>query len=765
VRWQEGTQARAQALRGRLRGCLSLAAAFCALAALPASANAAAPTVGFSWASDVSASTARLHGSVNPSGLPTVYRFDYLTEAAYEANLAAAKDGFAGASRAPKSEVEIGEGSGFAAAAATASGLSAETRYVYRLRATNGNGTSTGEPQIFVTQPPGGGGVLADGRGWEMVSPVDKNGGRVDAPGAILGGGVLQASAGGGVVTYGSSTSFAGGVGAPPASQYLAIREAGGWSNRNISVPLFAGSFGTAPEGVPYRLFSADLSRGLLLNGQHCRGEEGDCPVLNPPLPGSGAPAGYQDLYLREGGGTFLSLLTAADVANSALGPADFDLTLAGASPDLRHAVLSSCAALTPDASEVLLGEDCDPTQQNLYLWSSGGGLTLVNASPGAALAAPGGAVSADGTRVYWSDDSGLLLHQGSQTLQVDAAAGGGGTFQVASDDGSVAYFTKAGHLWRYQAGGAAADLTPGGGVLGVLGASSDGSSVYYLTASGLFLRRGAETIEVGESADAANYPPATGMARVSADGTKLLFLATAQLTGYDNTDTVTDLRDAEVYLYDTVREELTCVSCNPTNSRPIGPSRVPGALLNGEGPGKTQAYRPRVMVAAGKRVFFESADALVSTDTNNDWDVYQWERRGVGSCKRGVGCLSLISSGRAAGGASFVDASEDGADAFFLTDGSLVGDDPGSVDLYDARVGGGFPEAEEDIPCEGNACQGLLSEPNDPALNTTLAGLGNPKARYLGAGKPCRKGFAKRKGRCVKTSRKKSARKRGGSR
>ena len=41
------------------------------------------------------------------------------------------------------------------------------------------------------------------------------------------------------------------------------------------------------------------------------------------------------------------------------------------------------------------------------------------------------------------------------------------------------------------------------------------------------------------------------GAARVSADGTKLLFVSKAKLTGYDNTDKVTNEPDTEVFLYD----------------------------------------------------------------------------------------------------------------------------------------------------------------------------------------------------------------------
>ena len=64
-----------------------------------------------------------------------------------------------------------------------------------------------------------------------MVSPPDKNGGAVASPESIAKGGTLQAAAQGGSATYSSSSSFAGGQGAPPASQYIATRTASGWSN------------------------------------------------------------------------------------------------------------------------------------------------------------------------------------------------------------------------------------------------------------------------------------------------------------------------------------------------------------------------------------------------------------------------------------------------------------------------------------------------------------------------------------------------------
>lgn len=711
-----------------------------------AAARATAPQSGDVWVSDVVASSAQLNGEINPNGLFSSYRFEYISRAGYDANVLAGRDGFADAVHIPPGKGEsIGSGSGLIVRSQRASSLSPETAYRYRLVAENSDGDAIGAAFDFVTQGFGGGALLPDGRGWEMVSPVDKNGGQVDPPGANAGGGVLQAAADGETVTYGSSASFAtGAAGAPTASQYLSRRGSGSWSTANISVPLLSGSYGDEPDGVPYQLFSPDLARGLVLNGDHCRGGGEGCAVPNPPLAGTGAPAGYQNYYLRDSAtGGFQALLGVPDLFATPLTPAQLDLRFAGASPDLRHVVLSTCAALTATAVEAPDPAGCDASEPNLYEWSAGG-LTLVNVlpgqvvgSPGAGLAAQSRAVSADGSRVYWTDGANLYLREGGQTVPVDVDAGGGGSFETASVDGAVAYFTKGGHLYRYDAPvSTAADITPAGGVQGVLGASDDGSRVYYLTAAGLYLRDGATTTEVAAAADPVNYPPTSGSARVSPDGARLAFASSASLTGYDNTDDSETARagepDAEVFLYDATADRLVCVSCNPTNSRPIGPASIPGASSNGEGPQATRSYKPRALSADGRRLVFESQDALVLSDTNADArDVYQWEAGGTGSCDRPAGCVSLLSSGKGSSGASFVDASADGADVFLLTGWSLVSSDPGSVDLYDAREGGGFPLPPQPIACEGDACQPLPSEPEDQAVGTLIPGLGNPKVRY----------------------------------
>jgi hypothetical protein len=723
-----------------------VAAALALVVVLGACGSAAAagpPLVPASWASLVFASSARINAEVVPNGLLTSYHFEYLTFSAYSANLTAGKEGFSGATKVPVLDASIGA-TGTVAVNQSLSGLQVATAYRYRVVAKNSGGTTPGPDRLFVTYGAASS-ALPDGRAWEIVSPLDKNGGEVAAPGALGGGGVLQAAASGGVATYGSATSFGGGAGAPPGSQYVSSRGAGGWGTVNGSPSLYSGSYGAGDEGVPFQLFSPDLERGLLLNGNSCRDGSSGCAVPNPPPPGSDAPTSYQDYFLRDAAGNLVALIGTSDVLFSQVSPADFEVHLAGATPDLTNVVLSTCSALTAEATEVPLGAACDPQRPNLYRWSSSSGsLQLVNllpgdtvGTPGVALPAQAGTVSADGSRVYWTDLNGddLYLRAGSQTKQVDTAAGGGGGFEAASSDGLFAFFTKGGHLWRYDAAADSADdLTPTGGVSGVLGASANGTRVYYQDAGGLRLWHNGIVSTVAPGVDAAatsNFPPVTGTARISADGTTLVFLSKAPLTGFDNVGLSSGVPESEVFRYDAGTQALSCVSCNPANGRPLGPSSIPGAIANGSVAGAADLYKPRVLSASGRRIFFDSRDALVLTDTNNASDVYEWEAEGEGSCTTAGGCLALVSSGRAAGGDRFVDASASGGDAYFLTPRSLVGADPGSVDLYDARVGGGFPEPVAAIPCLGDACQVLPPEPVDPTLTTLLSGPGNPSPRY----------------------------------
>jgi hypothetical protein len=716
----------------------------------PALASAVGPPqINAAWVTEVTATGAKLRAEINPNGVSTGYRFEYISDAAYRANLEAvpSRDGFFGAARVPPGK-EAGIGSGTVALAVVqqVGALSPATEYHYRPVAINSAGPPVvGPAHVLTTEEISLAFRLPDDRGWELVSPVDNNGGAIAAPGQIFGGGDIQAAAvapgeSAPAVAYGSATAFGKAVGAPPASQYTSRRTAAGWLTENVSTPLDSAAYGDDPDGAPYRLFSSDLSRALLFGGLACRGGLPGCPEPNQPLPGTGAPLGYMAYYLRDNAsGALTSLLDAGDVAHSGLSPQALEVSFAAASPDLSHVVLSSCAALTADATEVGGSPGvCDPEEPNLYEWSAAGLTSINGGAPGAEIASPNGAVSNDGSRVYWKRGADLYLRDGAQTVQVDESQGGGGTFQTATPDGSIALFTKAGHLYRFNAATKATlDLTSGGGVVGVLGASADGNYVYYQDAGGLQLWHAGVTTPVAAGVDAAaesDYPPATGTARVSADGLHLAFLSKAELTGYDNTDTATKLRVSELYIYGPDARGgsamLACASCNPTGERPEGPSTIPGAVANGS----THAYKPRVLSSDGTRLFFDSGDKLIVQDTNSHPDVYEWEAAGAGGCTRPTGCVSPISSGRGTGGAALLDASANGSDVFFITSESLVSVDPkGSVDAYDARVDGGFAAPQVPIACVGDSCQPLPGEPDDPTPGTLVPNSGNPPLHIFG--------------------------------
>jgi hypothetical protein len=730
-------------LKGRISAVTKGAALVVALAgiSLVAAETAAAtpPQIVSTTVEGVTATGLVLRGSVNPNGVSTNYRFEYLTEAAYEANLASdpPRESFAGATLSPSAAGRlVGAGSSPQPVVQSLSGLEPSTAYRYRLRAINIEGEMAfSAVRLFGTAAPTNSFELLDHRGWEMVSPIEKRGGAIQPPGAVFGGGVTQAAADGGSVTYSSADSFGEDAqGSPAGSQYLATRGGGGWATANITTPLLSGSYGSEPDGVPYQLFSGDLSLGLLSNGERCRGViGGECPVANPPLPGSGAPAGYRDYYRRTSPGGFESILGAADLTHTSLGPGLLELRLVAATPGLSHIVLSSCAALTPDAVEVPSSGGCDPADQNLYEWS-GGALELISLDPAgnpvaaAQIAAPNRAIAEDGARVYFTSGGDLYVHTPSGTKTVSASPAV--VFAAASPDGSTAYLVDSGALQRYSvATGSLTTIDAGPGVEGVLGTSRDGADVYYARSGAVFLYGGTTPAEVASAALESDWR--AGTSRVTRDGSRLLFLSAAELTGYPSGGTT------EVFLYgpsDGGPGDLTCVSCNPSGERPRGDAAIPGSRPNGTGGDAIDVYEPRVLSADGNRVFFESADSLAAQDTNGGVvDVYEWETDGEGTCLRPGGCVQLISGGRDQAPSYFLDADEDGGEAFFLTAASLYPPDPGSYDVYDAREGGGFAAPSLPIPCVADACQVLPEAPEDETPGTLVPNSGNPPLEVKG--------------------------------
>jgi hypothetical protein len=122
-----------------------------------------------------------------------------------------------------------------------------------------------------------------------------------------------------------------------------------------------------------------------------------------------------------------------------------------------------------------------------------------------------------------------------------------------------------------------------------------------------------------------------------------------------------------------------------------------------------------------GRYVFFSTAEALVPEDTNGRFDAYEYDTTD--------GSVHLISSGTDTSDSYFLDASASGHDVYFVTRQQLAGwDTDNAYDLYDARVGGGFPDPPVLVECRGEACHGPAgaAPPSEPPFSATLSGAGN---------------------------------------
>jgi hypothetical protein len=601
-----------------------------------------APTVEREAVSKVTGDSAVLEGEVNPRGASTVYHFEYGACATLST---CAASGYGVSVPVPDGLV----GGGFevhALVPVNVQGLVAGTAYHYRVVASNGDGVVDGQEQTFTTQGAGAL-VLPDGREWELVSPPDKEGSLVEQLGEEVD---VQAAAAGGAFTFATDAptepqpqGYSGAV------QLLSLRGGDGWSARDLTIPHEKATRVPVGDGKEYRVFSTDLSRAIVqpfgdLVGcgslQPCLSREASeqTAFLADSQQGSGAPcaagiAGCFEPLVMAGsvpaGVSFgeESECSGVEPQHVICGP-EFQ----GASPDLNHVVLGSSAGLTAG------------TSGGLYEWSAGepasAQLAFVSELPAGEGGGPApgpslggfpaenvrGAVSDDGSRVFWSTGSeggGPLYVRDlakRETLRVDA---GNGVFQAASADGSRVFFTEAGGLFECElvegaggvlgcAGGAAQEI--GAGVVGAIpGISENGAWVYFVSdavlAPGavhggcsvvpasppgalcdLYARHDGQTrlvavLGAADSPDWAGAQPrnlAALAARVSPDGRWFAFMSGRGLTGYDNQDAVTGELDEEVYLYEGESGRLVCASCNPSGARPVGEEAQKTTPING---------------------------------------------------------------------------------------------------------------------------------------------------------------------------------------
>jgi hypothetical protein len=602
--------------------------------------------------------------------------------------------------------------------------------------------------------------ALPDGRVYELVSPVQKSGGTggVFPLGELVFQGEqvgrpLQSSASGSSIAYDGEDFYEPRLGS--LNEYLSSLDGTDWATSNLT-PGVPSTSETAIEANTYLGFAPDLSVGVI---------SGKAPLSED----SAVPPHYANLYVADRQGARAVIETTPPNRSAAQfgwahshaggGEVLFSHLFFGGGnsgtatvPAFSHILFAANDALTPNAV------DGGKLTDNLYEWEDGQ-VQLVNVLPGGATAPNASfgvdhndefvnkplpnlshAISADGSRIFWTDQNSGDLYvreDGERTMQVDASVGGGGEYQTASVDGSRVFFTKEGRLYEYQTETEVEhDLTPPGGVQGVLGASDDGTSVYFVATSelapggkagqpNLYMSNGGALTFVKTLAPDDNHTPnlygsgatagdwyrtfAGRTARVSPNGRYVAFMSNLSMPGYDNTDTVSHNRDYEVFLYDSAMGTLACASCNTNGSRPTSDTLLP-APING-------FYQQRYLDDSGQ-LFFSTADAVLPQDANRLSDVYEYEN----------GHVYLISPGNAEDEAVFADASESGNDVFFTTNQPLVSADQDRiVDLYDARVGG-RTEAPPPPTCSDEGCLGLPASPPpaEAPITAIFSGAGN---------------------------------------
>lgn len=337
-----------------------------------------------------------------------------------------------------------------------------------------------------------------------------------------------------------------------------------------------------------------------------------------------------------------------------------------------------------------------------------------------------------------------------------------------------------------------------GAGVLGVVGISNNGEYVYFVADGvldagdgvagkpNLYMERdggkpifiatlqvgavGSEHEEEVEPGDSLDWTPFQEVQRayVTPNGRHLGFMSLEKLSttnfpaGYDNVSRTTELPVSEVYEYNapSPQEEaesktgdLLCASCDPTGTPPSGNAFIAGAGVSlGTGPteetgsqlkptgASSPFYHVHAVSNSGSRVFFTATPFASETVVNNAETpvakVYEYEQSGEGSCATQSGCTYRISGATNPTRDLIIGASDEGNDIFFATYSQLTSSDEDDLmDVYDARVDGGFPPAKAAAECE-SGCRTAGAATEGPSLVSGLTGpsgnLASPAAKVV---------------------------------
>ncbi len=539
----------------------------------------APPSISEVGAREVTDTTALLAGRVDPNRSHTTYRFEYGTDTSY-GNATAVDIAGSGAAPAPVSKA--------------IDGLQPNTTYHFRLAATSVAGEAQGPDQTFTTKatPP-----QPSGRAYEMVSPLDKNGGDVDRDSVFGLSHQSGAAVSGDAAAFVSRLQFGDIETGAIVPVYVARREDTGWRTEGITPPMSHEIPNAQSEEPHVNGLSLDLSTAFVKTA----------PPLTPDAENLGGSAG---LYLRRNGEaqpyTLLSSPWTALRTDVLEDPfiTSTRFTYVADTPNSRHVVFNAERQLLPGAPDEPVAPTPLPNHPTrVYEWIDGS-LRLVSVPPsditsfdlnedvtagsddravGEAL--PGDhVISDDGSRVFFTatvpgGGPHLFVRQdGTATVPVSRSERPGEQYVGGTNprfwaakhtDGSVAIFTATrpltgsagtGSLYRWDATASeGARLTAiHSGVAGVAAVNDDATSVAYVVGGGverdLYLWRQGEGVRHiakvdgsarvgGGDRDDRMWAQLSNLgsraARISADGERVLFASFAKQPGveYDVTE------------------------------------------------------------------------------------------------------------------------------------------------------------------------------------------------------------------------------------